>query len=325
MERANRQHNEASARILAATLTLISRERGSLPPPFSLWYPVLNAKTIKELALDAAFDRSKVIWADDSYPARGVLVFHPMELESALLGKKPARLKGPFLVDLASASRQKTAWSLAEKGKAQGLRDGCRFLSVKLPHDPALIRGFTEGGFAAAEITPVLEGPLAERRREDLSLEPKLTGIIIRPSDEADAAGLLSQLGDLFYDGHHLHSPFLPEDFLARLWRKLAEEGLRSGDSAVFAADQRQGRAAGFAMAALSGAEAVLSILHVNEQKRNLGLGAMILKNLFAILYEKGARTIRAETASWNLPALSLYISLGLRPRAPLIAMHAAL
>jgi ribosomal protein S18 acetylase RimI-like enzyme len=147
--------------------------------------------------------------------------------------------------------------------------------------------------------------------------------VVLRTIEEEDASDTLSQLGDLFYDGHHLHSPFLPADFSRRLWRRLAEDGLSRGDLGVFAKDVRLGSAVGLAMASLSGSEAALTVLHVNEERRDQGLGGVILKSLFASLYERGGRTIRAETASWNLPALSLYISLGLRPKAPLIALHA--
>jgi ribosomal protein S18 acetylase RimI-like enzyme len=323
METNVRQHNEATARILAATLTLISRERRGLPPPYSLWYPDLNPRAIKDLALDVAFDRARALWVDEGHPARGLLIFHPQELESGLLGFKSARLKGPYVVDLNPVSRQKTALSLAAKGQALASRENFAFLSVKLPHDPALIRGFTEAGFSAAEITTVLEGPIRHEDGEAYGQQPKLSGILIRPSEEEDVSTLLSQLGDLFYDGHHLHSPFLPDDFSRKLWRRLAEDGLSAGDVGIFAKDQRQGAAVGLAMAKLSGADATLTVLHVNEEKRNQGLGQLLLKNLYNVLHEKGGRTIRAETASWNLPALALYINMGLRPLAPLIALHA--
>jgi ribosomal protein S18 acetylase RimI-like enzyme len=225
-------------------------------------------------------------------------------------------------VDPDPAPRQKTALSLAERGKQMAERDGFKFLSIKLPHDPALIRGFTEAGFTVAEITAVLEGPVDGREIEDQGRASKATGVVVKASEEEDAAELLTQLGDLFYDGHHLHSQHLPEDFSRRFWRKLAEDGLRNGDPAVFAKDQRQGTAAGFAMAKVSGSEAALTILHVNSEKRGQGLGGLLMRSLLSIIHAKGARTIRTETASWNLPALRAYISQGLTIQAPLIALH---
>jgi ribosomal protein S18 acetylase RimI-like enzyme len=324
MENERRLRNEASARILAATLTLISREQRGLPPPFSLWYPEINSKFIKELALDVAFDRSRVLWADDGHPARGFVIFHPQELETALLGSKSARLKGPFVVDADPASRQRLSLNLALKGISLGLREDYRFLSAKLPHDPSMIRGFAEAGFSVAEVTSVLSGPVSAPEISGLSREPDRGAVIVKSAEEEDASELLSRLGDLFYDGHHRHGPFLPEDFSRRLWRALAEKGLREGDLAVFARGEREGTLA-FAMAGLSGEEAVLNILHVNPDKRGQGLGRRVLNELLKELFSKGARRIKAETASWNLPALSLYISLGLRPAAPLMAMHAKL
>ncbi|MDR2339816.1 MAG: GNAT family N-acetyltransferase [Deltaproteobacteria bacterium] len=320
-----RQHNEATARILAATLTLVSREQKGMQPPFSLWYPELAPKDIRDLALDVAFDRSKVLWADDSHPARGLLIFHPQALEGSILGHGSARLKGPYVVDPDQASRQRVAQSLAGKGKALARREGMSFLSAKLPQDPALVRGFCAVGFEFAEASTVLVGPIEKEPMGGTGPKPQTLGVTLRGSEEEDVHTLLSQLGDLFYDGHHLHGPFLPEDFHRKLWRRVAEDGLSAGDVAVFAKDQRQGVALGFAMAKLQGQEATLSILHVNEERRNQGLGGLMMRHLLGVLRDKGASSIRAETAAWNLPALSLYLSLGLRPRAPLVALHAML
>jgi ribosomal protein S18 acetylase RimI-like enzyme len=283
----------------------------------------MRPREIKDLALDVAFDRARVIWADESHPARGLILYHPMETETELLGKRAARLKGPYLVDPDPRSREMTAMSLAEKGRGLALKSGAGFLSAKLPHDPALVRGFTAAGFQAAEVTSVLEGPLpGGKDGAPPPPEPRAGGAAVRPESE-DAPELLSQLGDLFYDGHHLHSPFLPDGFSRRLWRKLAEDGLRAGDPHVFARDQRQGRALGLAMGRVEGDGSLITILHVAEERRGQGLGALLLGGLFPLLAERGAAAVAAETASWNLPALGLYISLGLRPKAPLIALHA--
>jgi ribosomal protein S18 acetylase RimI-like enzyme len=321
MESPGKQYNEATARILAGTLTLISREQHELPAPFSLWYPVLSPKHIKDLALDVAFDRSRVIWVDDLHPAMGLIIFHHQELETNILGYKSARLKGPYLVDLDAVSREKTCMSLANKSLTLAKNEDYHFLSVKLPHDPSIIRGFTEEGFVAAEVSTVLKGPITETAPEETL--PKLSGVILKDADEVALSNLLNQLGDLFYDGHHLHSPFLPEDFSGKFWNRLTQDGLSRGDMAIFALDHRTGQALGFAMAELSGDDATLTILHVNEEKRNQGLGNLLMRTLLSKLYQKGGRTMRAETASWNLPALALYISFGLKPLAPLIALHA--
>ncbi|MDR2406352.1 MAG: GNAT family N-acetyltransferase [Deltaproteobacteria bacterium] len=324
MESASKQYNEATARILAGTLTLISREQHELPAPFCLWYPVLDPKLIKDLALDVAFDRSKVLWVDDKHPAMGLIIFHHQDLETQILGYKTARLKGPYVVDLDPISREKTALSLAAKSRVLAKLENYQFLSVKLPHDPSLIRGFTEAGFVTAEISTVLEGPIKPQNKgSENTPTPKLGSVIVKSAEEVDLSSLLNQLGDLFYDGHHLHSPFLPEDFSRKFWNRLTQDGLSRGDIAIFAIDQRNGTALGFAMAELIGDFSILSILHVNEDRRNLGLGSLLMNNLFTRLHQRGGRTIKAETASWNLPALSLYISFGLKPRAPLMALHA--
>jgi GNAT superfamily N-acetyltransferase len=213
--------------------------------------------------------------------------------------------------------------NLANKSKDLSKHNDYHFLSVKLPQDPSLIRGFTEAGFLTAEITTVLKGPITKESNSEYSPPPKLSGIIVKSGEEVELSSLLNHVGDLFYDGHHLHSPYLPEDFARKLWSQLTQDGLSKGDIAVFAKEELHGNAVGFAMAELTGTDATLTILHVNADRRNQGLGALILKNLFFELYEKGGRTIVAETASWNLPALSLYINFGMRPKAPLIALHA--
>ncbi|MDR1164778.1 MAG: GNAT family N-acetyltransferase [Deltaproteobacteria bacterium] len=316
--------NEAAARILAATLTLISREQKTLPPPFSLWTPPMGAKEIKEAALAVASGGAQVIWVEESHPARGLALLQRQEIESELLGGGAGRLKGPFLVDPEASSRQEKTFSLATKAKwlAKGL--SYRFLSVKSVHDPAIIRGYNEAGFQAAEITTRLGGPIAPADPQSLGTL-KNPGVTLARAQGGEGARLLKGLGDLFYDGHYLHGPSLPPDFSRRLWAKVAEEALTRGDLALFALDPRAGEPVGLALASQNGAEAYLLILHVAEEKRREGLGRFLLLNLLSELWRAGARTLKAETASWNLPALSLYLGVGLKPAASLVALHHAL
>jgi GNAT superfamily N-acetyltransferase len=91
----------------------------------------------------------------------------------------------------------------------------------------------------------------------------------------------------------------------------------------VFLWDDRQERPVGLALAALTGrSDAALTILHVAEDRRGQGLGRLLLFEIVRSLLKLGASTLAVETASWNLPALSLYQELGLRLRPPLAALH---
>jgi ribosomal protein S18 acetylase RimI-like enzyme len=75
------------------------------------------------------------------------------------------------------------------------------------------------------------------------------------------------------------------------------------------------------ATARIAANEAALSILAVTRPYRGRGLGRLIMLEMLNRLRGKSA-IIRAETASYNLPALRLYQSLGFANAAPLAALH---
>jgi ribosomal protein S18 acetylase RimI-like enzyme len=317
----NKALNEGSARILAATLTLIARERRTMSPPHSLWNPDLSAREIKDLALEVANGKALVIWVDDSHPARGLLVMRERELETELLGYGSVMLKGPYLVDPDPVSRQKTTSLLVKKAKGLASSLKASFLSAKTTHDPAVLRGFLEEGFTMAEIDSCLCGPILPEDK-DAGLSPRIPGIEFLPAKDADAESVAEELGELFYDGHHLHGPFLPENFSKRLWRKILVREIKAGKPSLAAIETRRNKTLGLALADIYGSEATLTILHINEERRNEGLGSLLLKNIMLILYKEGGRSLYVETASFNIPALNLYASAGLKAVAPKVALH---
>jgi GNAT superfamily N-acetyltransferase len=62
----------------------------------------------------------------------------------------------------------------------------------------------------------------------------------------------------------------------------------------------------------------------VAEERRGEGLGRLLLSEIVRRLLGMGLGDLDVETACWNLPALSLYQDLGLKPRPPLMALHLA-
>jgi GNAT superfamily N-acetyltransferase len=318
-----RAKSDASARILAATLTLISREQSTLPPPYSLWTPRMDPGQVREASMLVADGKAQVVWADESHPAMGLILYRARIMETRLLGYGSAVLQGPFMVDPDPDARQRKTGTMAAKALEIARSRSVKFVSVKTSHDPAALRGFADAGFRVAEVTTCLEGPIGEPG--EVPTAPRAAGVLIRPAGGEIAGAVLDGLGDLFYDGHHLHGPFLPEDFSGRLWRMVAERDLASDDCpSLVAEDQRTGEPVGLAVGTVSGKRANLTILHVTESRRGQGLGKLLLSSLSALLYGRGARTLAAETASWNLPALSLYVSSGMRHTAPLMALHHA-
>jgi ribosomal protein S18 acetylase RimI-like enzyme len=147
-------------------------------------------------------------------------------------------------------------------------------------------------------------------------------GLSLQAPLAPDRPKWLDDLGDLFYDGHHRHGPFLPADFPSKLWREVAIRDMASGSPAVFLWDERQRRPVGLALAGRSGRLASLTILHVTEDRRGQGLGRLLLNEIIRSLVKLGAKELSIETASWNLPALSLYQGLGLKLRPPLAVLH---
>jgi ribosomal protein S18 acetylase RimI-like enzyme len=306
--------------VVAATLTLLAREMERQPPPFRLWSEPLAASEIREAALAVASGEAGALWVEEAHPARGLAIIRPMALESALLGLDSLRVTGPWLVEPDPAERRRAARAVAAKARRLPSK-GRKFLSVKTWEDPAILRGFFDEGFEVAELSTRFFGAMDPKRLPEF---PFLyhAGLSLQTPEAPDRAKWLDALGELFYDGHHRHGPFLPPDFPGKLWREVALRELALGSPAIFLVDERQSRPVGLALASLSGKTSTLAILHVSEERRGQGLGRLLLNEIVRSLVKAGALSLSIETASWNLPALSLYQSLGLKLRPPLAVLH---
>ncbi|MDR0550065.1 MAG: GNAT family N-acetyltransferase [Deltaproteobacteria bacterium] len=312
-------NREAAARILAATLTLLAREEESLPAPFALWRRPLKAGNIKDVAVKVAEGLASVVWVDDGYPARGLLIRQDQPLESVILGYRSSRLLGPWLFEPDQAERQRKTAALAQKALA--LSAGPEFMALKTSHDPAIIRGFNEAGFVVAEIGAEMAGPLLI----DLIPEFPFTrreGLTLKSPGPREGEKWLNQLGELFYDGHYLHGPYLPRDFAAKLWRAVSLSHLSQSQPALFLWEEFGQRPVAVALATTTGQEARLLAIHVALDRRGQGLGRLLLLELTRMLADQGVTTLVAETSSYNLPAIALYQSLGLKAQSPVITLH---
>jgi GNAT superfamily N-acetyltransferase len=313
---------QATARVLAATLTLLAREMETLPAPFSLWNSPLSAKQIKEAALSVANGEAVVLWVDDSHPARGLAVCRSQAVETALLGKLSLRLSGPWLVEPDPQERFQSTKIIAAKAKELAKVGTQVFLSIKTWHDPAIIRGLSAEGFQVASITSRLTGPIETHHFTEYPFLHHSGLALVKP-DLPDFERWLDELGPLFYDGHHLHGPYLEAAFQQKLWREVALREIKRKQPALFLLEERSQRPIGLAMAGLEDSNSsVLTILHIAEDRRGEGLGRLLIKELFRLLHSISIKEIAVETACFNLPALGLYQSLGLKPQAPLIAFH---
>ncbi|MDR2443651.1 MAG: GNAT family N-acetyltransferase [Deltaproteobacteria bacterium] len=310
---------QAAARVLAATLTLLARETQRLSPPFSLWSEPLEAEQIKQTALKVAAGEAAVLWVDEAHPARGLAVVGVMPLESSILGAGSLRIYGPWLVEPEANDRRHCARTIATKAKKLVGTNG--FLSIKTWQDPAIIMGFMDEGFQIAEIISRFVGPLDAKILPDFPFLYHF-GLALKTPEVGRLEKWLDELGELFYDGHHRHGPYLAEDFSSRLWREVLLRDLKKGFPSVFLWDERQGRPVGMAIADQDQSSADLIILHITEDRRGEGLGRLLAFEIIRLLIEKGVTSLKTETASWNLPAISLYSGLGLKPKSPLVALH---
>jgi ribosomal protein S18 acetylase RimI-like enzyme len=313
---------QAAARVLAATMTLLARERQRLPAPFSLWAEPPSPSEIVEAARAVAADEASVLWVDDVHPARGLMLVRPQPLEGELLGSVSLRLQGPYMVETDPAERGRLAAVLARKAVGLARAGSAGFLSVKTSQDAAVLRGLMSEGFQLAELTARLAGPLDAARIPEYPFERGRGLILSRPESGRFDPESLDELGDLFYDGHRLHGPFLQPDFQGRLWRAVVSRGIAQGRPTLLLIEERTGRMAGLSLVTLGESAAELTALHVTEGRRGEGLGRILLQETVRLLLDVGRRELRVETASWNLPALALYLELGLRPLAPAALLH---
>jgi ribosomal protein S18 acetylase RimI-like enzyme len=227
------------------------------------------------------------------------------------------------MVEPDGSLRCRNARTIAAKGKELAKKAGGRFLSIKTWHDPSVIRGLIDEGFQVAEIGARLCGRLDQgAHKDDFG---KIAGVSLRRPKNYEWAAWVESLGELFFDGHLRHGPYLSPGFQNSLWREVAARDMRRGQPFVFLWQDRPERPIGLAWGSLDGPSGVLMAIHVAEERRGQGLGAFLATALFRQMYQMGARELTVETASWNLPALRLYQGLGLSPVAPLMTLHKTL
>ena len=212
---------------------------------------------------------------------------------------------------------------LARQALERGAAWNLRLITLKTGHDPAVLRGFLAENFVLAEIGAALAGPVPD--------DPPATDCpagfqFLESGDLTELAdSIVASLGDFFYDGHFRHDPEPGPETARQLWSRIARDDLTGrADPAVVLWDRKKDRAAGLATVRLTGREASLSILAVAAPYQGRGWGGLILGETLNRLRGR-ADWLRAETASFNLPALRLYQRLGFRPTAPLAALHAHL
>jgi GNAT superfamily N-acetyltransferase len=309
-----------AARIVAGTLTLLSREIRETGRPVDLWSPPLYPDYIRELAIQVGRGEALPLWVEERHPARGLAVFADSPWESDFLAYRCARLMGPFMVVEDQRDREGRVRRLASLAIEQGRAQGCRLMTLKTFHDPAGLRGFLAEGFILAEIGASLGGTLP---REELPVERPAQFDFPPAEDLREMAGeAVASLGDFFYDGHFRHDPDPGPEAARRLWSRIARDDLEgAADPAVLLWDRQKNRAAGLATVRLAGREARLSILAVGPAYQGRGLGRLIMHETLNRLRGRAVR-LAVETAAYNLPALKLYQSLGLNPAPPLAALH---
>jgi GNAT superfamily N-acetyltransferase len=261
-----------------------------------------------------------VVWVDDGYPARGLLIRNEQPLETLVLGHRATRLLGPWLFEPDPLERQKIALSLAQK--TLNAASGPEFLAIKAAQDPAVIRGFGQAGFEVAEIGSELSGPILVELIPEFPVKRR-EGLTLKTPKFREGEEWLARLGDLFYDGHYLNGPYLPRDFSGKLWRAVCQGLLSQGQPALFLWEELGQRPVAMALASVAGEEARLVAIHVAADRRGQGLGEVLLLEMARELARRGAKTLTAETSSYNLPALALYGAIGLKTRAPFVTLHA--
>lgn len=313
-------HNLQSARIVAGTLTLLAREIHEVGPPASLWSPALSPDFIRETAARVGRGEARPLWVEERHPARGLAIYMPSPWECDFFGFGCARLLGPFMVVEDQRDRENRVRKLARLAIDQGRRDQASLITLKTFHDPAILRGFLAENFVLAEIGAALNGPVPATGPE---LERPVGFLFLEPEDLPDLVEeVVSGLGDFFYDGHYRHDPDPGPEAARRLWSQVARDDLAGrADPALVLWDRKKDRPVGLATVRLLGREAELSILAVSVHYRGRGLGRLILGETLNRLQGR-ADMLKVETASYNLPALNLYLSLGLRMAAPLAALH---
>jgi ribosomal protein S18 acetylase RimI-like enzyme len=236
------------------------------------------------------------------------------------MGYGSLRLSGPWLVEAEPSNRYQSTRAIAGKAKEMAKTTNSKFVSIKTWHDPAILRGFIDEGFQVAEIGARLYGRL--NYEQDHADFLRISGVSIRKAKNYEWANWFDSFGDLFYDGHLSHGPYLGAEFQNQLWREVAQTEMKRGQPFVFLWQDRQETPIGLAWGSLNGPDGVLMAIHIIEERRGQGLGTFLAEALFKQMYQMGARELTVETASWNIPALRLYQGLGLKQISPLFALH---
>jgi ribosomal protein S18 acetylase RimI-like enzyme len=302
---------------LAAALERLARVLAAAGRPFDLWTPPFT--DIQAAADQVARGEAEVLWADRAEPDRGFWLYAPSPWETAFLGRACARLAGPYLPPENQERRESGAALLAALARARARERGDRLVTLKTGLDPAILRGLLAGGFVLAETVTVLKLDLARPFAPPAGPPPGFSWLE-RGGEEA--AALVEDLGDFFYDGHLRHDSRPGPEAARLIWRRTALDDL-AGAAAETAVlwDCAGRRCAGLATARLAGRQAALSILALAGPYRGLGLGRPLLAELLGRLRGR-ADGLRVETAAYNLPALALYQALGFAPAPPLAALH---
>ena len=307
-------------------LARLAESLASASRPFDLWtWPLRAARAAADRV---ARGEAEVLWVDRDDPGQGLMLYAPSPGETACFGYGCARLAGPWLPPEDQVRREAGAARLAALAAGQARDRGDRLVTLKTGQDPAILRGLLAGGFVLAEILTALTRDLAL----ELDSSGPPPGFIWLERGREEAASLVEDLGDFFYDGHLRHDPKPGPEAARRIWRQAALDDLAgAADEAVILWDSAARRVAGLATAkpgapGLGDEEAVLSILALAEPYRGRGLGRPLLSELIRRLIGRinppGRGRLRAETAAYNLPALALYQDLGFRPAPPLVALH---
>lgn len=310
-----------AARIVAGTLTLLSREIREVGHPVDLWSPAISPDFIREAAARVGRGEATPLWVDERHPARGLMMYAPSPWESDFFGFGCARLAGPFMVVEGQRDRETRVRRLARLAVEVGRGDERLLMTVKTAHDPAVLRGFMAEDFVLAEIGASLTGPVPA---EDISLDRPANFLFLEKGDLPDLVDeIVTGLGDFFYDGHFRHDSSPGPEAARRLWSLILKNDLTGeADPVTVVWDRKKDRVAGLTTVRLSGRAARLNIMAVVSSYQGRGLGTLILGETLNRLRALGAETLAVETASYNLPALSLYQSLGLKPTTPLAALH---
>ena len=313
-------HDLQAARIVAGTLTLLAREIHEVGPPVDLWSPEIGPGFIRETAARVGRGEAYPLWVEERHPARGLAVYAPSSWESDFFGFGCARLLGPFLVVEDQRDREERVRRLARLAVMTARAADHRLITAKTFHDPAVLRGFMAESFVLAEIGASLSGPVPE---ESVPVDLPSGFLFPEPESLLELAGeVVAGLGDFFYDGHYRHDPVPGPEESRRLWSRAAKADLSGeADPAVVLWDRKRDRPAGLATVHLEGTEARLNIMAVGIAYRGRGLGRLMMGEIFNRLRGR-AFVLKVETASYNLPALRLYQSVGLSHTAPLAALH---